>query len=74
MSDGVEIGCRSEVVGEFRKSSLSPQPDQCVAVAPLANGGRAVAHSRHLGEAQLNFTNDEWAAFLAGVKAGEFDL
>lgn len=71
--DGVEIGCAASVVGPFRKSGNSPTADACVAVARLDNGGRAVAHSRHLGAARLHFTAEEWSAFVAGVRAGEFD-
>ncbi len=32
-----------------------------------------VVDTKSAGGAVLRFTSDEWTAFLAGVKAGEFD-
>jgi len=34
----------------------------------------SVRDSKDLSEHHLVFTHDEWRAFIAGVKAGEFDL
>lgn len=47
--------------------------NSCVEVAELPEGGMAVRDGK-LEQASpiLAFTNDEWRAFLAGVKAGEF--
>ncbi len=46
----------------------------CVESAALPDGGRAVRDSKDRDRSPvLCFTRDEWAAFLAGVKAGEFD-
>jgi len=54
----------------FRKSSFSTL--QCVEAAVL-DGQIVVRHSRATGEA-LTFSRSEWSAFVAGVKAGEFDF
>jgi len=53
-------------------SSFSGEAN-CVAVARLDSGGYAIRHSRH-DDPPIAFTADEWKAFLAGVKAGEFDF
>lgn len=59
----------------WRKSSYSGgNGGNCVEVAVLPDGNRAVRDSKDPGGAKLAFTADEWAAFAAGVKAGEFDL
>lgn len=34
----------------------------------------AVVDTKTAGGPELRFTRDEWAAFVAGVKNGEFDL
>jgi len=44
----------------------------CVEVASL-EGGVAVRDSKDKDGPILQFTRDEWSAFLAGAKAGEFD-
>ena len=45
----------------------------CVESAALPGDGRAVRDSKDRGHGPvLYFTRDEWAVFLAGVKAGEF--
>src|SRR5215472_6556842 len=55
------------------KSSLSFSNGNCVEVASLANGGVGVRNSRDAEGAVLQFTPDEWHAFLGGVRNGEFD-
>ncbi|HEX6524075.1 MAG TPA: DUF397 domain-containing protein [Streptosporangiaceae bacterium] len=64
----------SELEGiEWRKSRKSgPQGGNCVEVAPLPDGLVAIRHSRHLGGPALLFRPMEWAAFLGGVRDGEF--
>ena len=58
----------------FRKSSFSNgQGGNCVEVAVTEGGGRAVRHSKDPEGAVIFYTPDEWRAFLAGAKAGEFD-
>ncbi|MGH3737713.1 MAG: DUF397 domain-containing protein [Micromonosporaceae bacterium] len=49
----------------------------CVEAGPVLDGsGRvAVRHSKHREHGPvIVYTRDEWAAFVAGVKDGEFDL
>jgi hypothetical protein len=48
----------------------------CVEAGPVGDGsGRvAVRHSHHPDGAVIVYTREEWAAFLGGVKDGEFDF
>jgi hypothetical protein len=48
--------------------------DGCVEVAHLASGGVAVRDSKDAGKPAHMFDREEWLAFIAGVKNGEFDL
>jgi hypothetical protein len=57
---------------QWRKSSYSGS-DACVAVAKLDDEIVAIRHSKHAEDGILTFTRAEIAAWLAGVKAGEFD-
>jgi hypothetical protein len=58
----------------WRKSTRSDgNGGQCVEVADLPDGGAAVRDSKNRDGAALLFTKDEWAAFVGGVKDGEFD-
>ena len=59
----------------WRKASYSNgSGGNCVEVADLPGGGRAVRDSK-LGDTGpvLRFTPAEWQAFVAGVRDGEFD-
>lgn len=51
----------------WRKSSHSGSGDQCVEVAVLSTGGRAVRDSKNTAGPVLVFTADEWRAFLDSV-------
>ncbi|MFJ9629005.1 DUF397 domain-containing protein [Streptomyces sp. NPDC101175] len=62
------------IVGPFVKSSASGQQDNCVEVAPLSDGGRAVRDSKDKTGPILQFTPTKWAAFVVGVKASGFEL
>ncbi|HEV2638158.1 MAG TPA: DUF397 domain-containing protein [Actinocrinis sp.] len=58
----------------WRKSKRSGnQGGNCVEVAELANGARAVRDSKNPDGPKLVFTAAEWDAFIGGVKDGEFD-
>jgi hypothetical protein len=46
----------------------------CVQVAHLPGGMVALRDSKDTTKAAHIFDGDEWAAFVTGVKAGEFDL
>ena len=58
---------------QWRKSSASNPSGNCIEVAELSDGTVAVRNSRDpLGPA-LVYTRAEVAAFLTGVRNGEFD-
>jgi hypothetical protein len=58
---------------EFKTSSFCSLGD-CVEVGRAHDGSFAVRDTKDAERtATLTFTNAEWAAFVAGVKAGEFD-
>lgn len=58
---------------EFKSSSYSGTGN-CVEVQQQpSRGAVALRHSRHRDRAPLVFTPEEWAAFVLGVKDGEFD-
>ena len=58
----------------FTKSTHSSAMAACVEVR-LVNGGVEVRNSK-LGKNSpvLRYTREEWEAFIAGVKTGEFDF
>ncbi|MER6175560.1 DUF397 domain-containing protein [Streptosporangium sp. NPDC001681] len=59
---------------KWRKSTLSgTNNDNCVEVANLPSGGRAVRDSKDPNGPMLSFTFDEWHGFIGGVRNGEFD-
>jgi Domain of unknown function (DUF397) len=58
---------------EWRKSSLSNPSGNCVQVGALADGTVAVRNSREPNGPALVYTRAEVAAFLGGVRNGEFD-
>jgi len=57
---------------KWRKSSYSSDDGNCVEVADLDGGARAVRDSKDPSGAHLMFTGTEWFTFTAGVRAGEF--
>ena len=58
---------------QWRKASASASNGACVEIAMLADGV-AVRDSKDPSGPVLRYTLKEWDAFLAGAKAGEFDL
>lgn len=48
--------------------------DGCVEVAHLPGGHVALRDSKDTSKAAHVFDREEWAAFIAGAKNGEFDL
>ncbi|MFJ4710243.1 DUF397 domain-containing protein [Streptomyces anulatus] len=56
----------------WRKSSASGAEHDCVEIAELPGGARAVRDSKNPERPPLCFTASEWAAFRAGVLADEF--
>jgi hypothetical protein len=59
----------------WRKSSYSTsQGGGCVEVAQSPDPAVAVRDSKDPEGPTLAFVADEWHAFVAGVKAGQFDL
>ncbi|WP_327108349.1 DUF397 domain-containing protein [Nonomuraea glycinis] len=63
-----------DTTAAWQKSSFCNGASSCVEVAPLANGSVAVRDGKEQDGPALVFTPEEWAAFAAGVRAGEFDL
>jgi Domain of unknown function (DUF397) len=56
----------------YRKSSRSTSAGNCVEVADLPSGHRAVRDSKNVAGPVLTFSPSAWAAFTAGLRAGEF--
>lgn len=58
---------------EFRTSSFCSLGD-CVEVGQSPDGSVIVRDTKDAQRSQsLTFSRDEWVAFLAGARAGEFD-
>ena len=69
--NGMPAGELGEV--RWRKSGRSSAEGNCVETARLAGGEVAVRNSRFPEGPALIFTGAEVAAFLDGVKDGDFD-
>lgn len=59
---------------KWRKSTRSGSSGNCVEVADNLPGVIGVRDSKDPAGPALIFTPEEWAAFVGGVKDGEFDL
>lgn len=57
----------------WRKSHYSNPCGSCVELARLADGGIAVRNSRHPCSPVLIYSRAGMAAFIHGIKEGEFD-
>jgi hypothetical protein len=67
-------GAAADLAGAaWRKSSFSNGATNCVEVAMLADGSVGVRHSRRPDAEVIVYSRSEWAAFVAGVKAAEFE-
>ena len=64
--DCVEVGT------VWRKSSRSSGSGECVEVADNLAGVVAVRDSKDPQGGTLTFTTAKWAAFISGIKNGEF--
>jgi hypothetical protein len=71
ITNGVPAGQLGRV--QWRKSRASNPSGNCVEVAALPGGAVAVRNSRQPDGPALVYTRAEIAAFLAGVRNGEFD-
>jgi hypothetical protein len=60
----------------FRKAKRCKwDPDLCVEVSlPEAAGQPVLVRNSNVPGVLVSFTEDEWSTFLAGARAGEFDL
>jgi len=54
-------------------SYSSGQGGNCVEIANLPNGGRAVRDSKDPAGPALWFTTAGWSVFTTAIRAGEFD-
>ncbi|MGH3789136.1 MAG: DUF397 domain-containing protein [Pseudonocardiaceae bacterium] len=57
----------------WRKSSYSGTAGNCIQVAELDQGARAVRDSKDPAGPTLTFTADEWSAFTSKMCVGDFD-
>ena len=58
---------------EFKTSSFCGAT-WCVEVGRLSEGSVMVRDTKDRAQEPLTFTDEEWIAFVAAVKAGEFDF
>jgi uncharacterized protein DUF397 len=58
---------------KWQVSSLCSGNGECVAVAKLCDGDIVVKDTKERDGHVLRFSASEWRAFLAGVRAGEFE-
>ena len=71
IANGMKAGDLGPV--EWRKSTTSNPSGNCVEAAALPDGSVALRNSREPDGAALVYTRAEIAAFLLGVRNGEFD-
>lgn len=66
-----ELDARDLTGAIWRKASASGAEHDCVEVAELPGGTRAVRDSKNPGRGPLRFTASKWSAFQEGVIGGE---
>lgn len=71
---GAEVDAQQLRRAEWRKSTYSANGSTCVQVARNLSGIVAVRDCKDPDGPKLVFSPDEWRAFVAGVRDGEFDL
>ena len=71
-AQGDADGATASAAIEWRISSTCAAGD-CVAVGRLPTGHVLVTDTKDPEGPQLRFDASEWRAFVAGVRAGEFD-
>ena len=59
---------------EFKLSSFTGGDRYACVMVAKRNDVIGVRHSKDGSKTTLEFTPDEWNAFINGVKAGEFDI
>ncbi|MEV0849576.1 DUF397 domain-containing protein [Streptomyces sp. NPDC049954] len=59
------------VIGPFVKATASGQQDNCVEVAPLSDGGRAIRDSKRKTGPLLLVTNTGWNTFTDSLDGGD---
>jgi len=71
----VENGVPADQLGvaQWRKARASNPSGNCVEIAALPGGDIAVRNSRHPAGPALVYTRAEVAAFIDGIRSGEFD-
>jgi hypothetical protein len=69
--DKAELYALDLTDADWTKSSFSAGENDCVEIAVLPGGARAVRDSEHPEREPLRYTATEWAAFRQGMIAGE---
>jgi Domain of unknown function (DUF397) len=63
----------SSTASPWTKSTLSHANGNCVEVADLPDGQVGIRHSKDVSGPVLRLLPEEWRAFLAGARNGEFN-
>ncbi|MEU8039323.1 DUF397 domain-containing protein [Streptosporangium sp. NPDC049078] len=67
------MGQRNQILTWYKSTLSGVNTDDCVEVANLPCGDRAVRDSKNPNGPMLNFTHTEWRAFITNIKTGQFD-
>ena len=66
------VTAQSMKKGPYWRKAMASTTGGCVEVASVGNGMVGVRDSKDRGGPILRYTTQEWAAFLTGVRQGEF--